>query len=281
MDEADLRLHLARQTHVQVTLVPLTVLYTDDTASVDAALEGFTGIALIDVADPVSQLNAGRQLLRLLPRTGPFVAGSSGVNYAVVKALAADGEISGTASFAPLNPVERIIAVSGSCSPTTARQIRHALSNGFTGIHADPLTLADGAEVQRLSVEAIRLLNEGRSVIVYTALDPDTDRGSALDSIPGARHRVGEALGRITRDAVIRCGLSRAILAGGDTSSHALGQLDVFALTVRFPLKATPGSPLCRAWSNNPDLDGLDIAMKGGQVGSDDYFTLLRDGLAS
>lgn len=278
MDESDLRLHLARQTEIPVTLMSLTALYTDDPAAADEALDGFTGIALIDVADPVSQINAGRLLLRLSPRTGPFVAGSSGVNYALVKALATDGKIPGTASFPALNPVERIIAVSGSCSPTTARQIRHALANGFTGIHADPLKLSDESAVQRFSDGAIRLLNEGRSVLVYTALDPDSDRGAALESIPGARHRVGEALGRITRDAVTRCGLPRAILAGGDTSSHALGQLDVFALTVRFPLKATPGSPLCRAWSSNPQLDGLELAMKGGQVGGDNYFTLLRDG---
>ncbi len=184
MDEADLRLHLARQTDVPVTLVPLTALYTDDPASVDAALEGFSGIALIDVADPVSQINAGRQLLRLSHRTGPFVAGSSGVNYALVKALAADGAIPGTAQFQPLSAVDRIIAVSGSCSPTTARQIRHALANGFTGLHADPLRLSDEVEVQRLASESIRLLKDGKSVLVYTALDPESDRGPALDKIP-------------------------------------------------------------------------------------------------
>ena len=31
----------------------------------------------------------------------------------------------------------------------------------------------------------------------------------------------------------------------------------------------------------NGELDGLEIAMKGGQVGGDDYFVALRDGLAS
>jgi 3-oxoisoapionate kinase len=58
-----------------------------------------------------------------------------------VKALGL-GEIS--ASFPALPKVDRIIAVSGSCSPTTARQIRHALAHGFVGLHADPLELAQG-----------------------------------------------------------------------------------------------------------------------------------------
>ena len=163
-----------------------------------------------------------------------------------------------------------------------ARQIRHALNNGFTGLHADPLALANAeapATIARLSAEANRLLSEGRSVLVYTALDPETDKGGLLDTIPGGRHRVGEGLGQIARSCIATSGLKRAILAGGDTSSHALGQLDVFALTTRFPLRDTPGSPLCLAHSANPALDGLEIAMKGGQVGADDYFVALRDGV--
>lgn len=275
MDEADLRIHLARQTALPVDLVAADILTKGDSA-IDQVVDAARGIVLFDVFDPETQREAGRQLLRLSQRLGPFVAGSSGVNYALVKALG-----HGTASFAPLPAVERIIAVSGSCSPTTARQIRHALAHGFTGLHADPLELAEGeAATHRLASEAKRLMGEGRSVLVYTSLDPETDRGGALDMIAGGRHRVGQALGRIARDCIAGLGLKRAILAGGDTSSHALGELDVFALTTRFPLLATPGSPLCTAASADPRLDGLEIAMKGGQVGGDDYFVALRDGQA-
>ena len=280
MDEADLRLHLARQTALPVDLVPATAL-TD--ATVDQVIDAAKGIVLFDVFDMAMQIEVGRQLLRLAARVGPFVAGSSGVEYALVKALAAAGEIAGRAGFPALPKVERLIAVSGSCSPTTARQIRHALANGFTGLHADPLDLArePAAAVARLSTEAKRLMGEGRSVLVYTALDPDADRGGPLDQIAGGRHRVGQGLGGIARACIEGFGLTRAILAGGDTSSHALGELDVFALTTRFPLLATPGSPMCTAASADPKLDGLEIAMKGGQVGGDDYFVALRDGLAS
>jgi 3-oxoisoapionate kinase len=276
MDEADLRLHLARQTALPVDLVPANVV--GNVAAVDEAVAAARGVLMFDVFDMATQMDVGRQLLRLSDQLGPFVAGSSGVSYALVKALG-----SAPASFPALPAVDQIIAVSGSCSPTTARQIRYALDHGFAGIHADPLMLAgtDGeAAVARIIAEANGHLGEGRSVLIYTALDPEMERGSGLDAMAGGRHRVGQALGRIARAAISAHGLTRAILAGGDTSSHALGELDVFALTTRLPLPATPGSPLCMAASADPALDGLEIAMKGGQVGADDYFVALRDGIA-
>jgi 3-oxoisoapionate kinase len=284
MDESDLRMHLSRQTLLPTALIPLNLLAAGNAAEVDAIIEDHQGIVLFDVLDGATQIETGRHLLRLSGKTGPFVVGSSGVSYALLKALVASGSIAGRATFAPLEPVGSILAVSGSCSPTTARQIHHALANGFVGIAADPLMLAGSEghkETARLATEAIGHIQDGRSVIVYTALDPDRDTGTTLDQLPGGRHRVGEALGQIARQCIIACSLKRAIFAGGDTSSHALGQLDLFALTTRFPLATTPGSPLCIAHSADARLNGVEIAMKGGQVGSDDYFTALRDGTAN
>ncbi|TIU45687.1 MAG: four-carbon acid sugar kinase family protein, partial [Mesorhizobium sp.] len=71
--------------------------------------------------------------------------------------------------------------------------------------------------------------------------------------------------------------LKRAVIAGGDTSSHALGQLAIDALTVRMPLPQSPGSPLCVAHGGGA-IDGLEIALKGGQVGTDAYFETIRLG---
>jgi len=33
-----------------------------------------------------------------------------------------------------------------------------------------------------------------------------------------------------------------------------------------------PGAPLCRAYADDPSLDGLELVLKGGQVGSVDFF---------
>ena len=52
--------------------------------------------------------------------------------------------------------------------------------------------------------------------------------------------------------------------------------LGIDALTAIAPV--APGSPLCRAHSTDPARDGLQIALKGGQVGGDDFFCAVRDG---
>jgi len=39
-----------------------------------------------------------------------------------------------------------------------------------------------------------------------------------------------------------------------------------------------PGAPLCRAWSSSARRDGLEIVLKGGQMGGPAFFGTVRDG---
>jgi 3-oxoisoapionate kinase len=168
-------------------------------------------------------------------------------------------------------------------SPTTERQIKYSLQHGFTGLAIDPLELLgeNKSQVLQHAIEAsVDVTKQGGSVLVYTALGPSTDKSANLHSIQNARQHIGEALGVILKQTLEQTGVTRAIIAGGDSSSHGLGQLDVVALTTRFPMAATPGSPLCIAHSAHRQINGLEIALKGGQVGGDDYFVSLRDGMA-
>lgn len=266
MHESDLRLHLSHQTGRTVTLV-----------GPDWPGEG---IALLDVFDEATQVQVGEQLLSLPAGATPFIAGSSGVEYALMKALLARGEITGKAHFKPLQPVSQVIVVSGSVSPTTERQIRTAIENGFVSIPVDAVTLAtvDREAIEQAIAQALRVLDAGKSPLVHTALGPASDEGERLNGITGSRDRIGAALGEILRRVTEASQLSRVIVAGGDSSSHALGQLDIFALTCRLPLAQSPGSPLCLAHSGAAKLNGLEIALKGGQLGDDRYFVRLRDG---
>ena len=270
MDEADILTHLARQTSLSSALIDNHAVMGNPEIE-DAA------ILLIDVLEQVTQTAAGKLLWERLRARGRFVCGSSGVEYALIQAWLAEGLIGPKPVFADAGPVDQIAVVSGSVSPTTERQIRHALANGFEGIALDPLAVTGGEaeSIVDAAFEAgLTVLGNGRSVILYTALGPTADRGQALDGT--ARQRLGRALGQIQRRLVERAKLSRAVVAGGDTSSHALGEIGISALTLKMPLPQTPGSPLCVA--HGGVVDGLEIALKGGQVGGDDYFSMIRAG---
>ncbi|HSX73912.1 MAG TPA: four-carbon acid sugar kinase family protein, partial [Shinella sp.] len=274
MDEANLLLHLSQQTALSSALL--------DMVSLSAGLPPEEAdILLIDVLDAATQAAAGALLWNRLRQKSRFVCGSSGLEYALIPAWRAEGLIGERPAFPAAGPVDRIAVVSGSVSPTTERQIRHALENGFAGVTLDPLALSDeanGAAVVAAVESGLAALQEGRSVVLYTALGPAADRGGELDTATGARHRLGRALGRIQSELVARAGLARAVVAGGDTSSHALGEMGIAALTLKMPLPQTPGSPLCIA--HGGAADGLEIALKGGQVGGDDYFSMIRAGRA-
>lgn len=285
MHEADLLLHLAKQTSLRSRLLDGPTLRSDNRAkAVDRVVESKPEILLMDVDSIETQRAAGQELWRLRRPGGFYVAGSSGVEYALMGEWVRTGVAPGKASFDPTPPVDRIATVSGSVSPTTERQIRHALAHGFDGIALDArMMIGEGSQaaLDKAVAAGLGSLKEGRSVILYTALGSSADLGAEIDKHAGARHLIGRSLGRILNRLVVEQSLKRAVIAGGDTSSHALGQLGVDALTVRMPFPQSPGSPLCVAHSRAAGIDGLEIALKGGQVGTDAYFVDIRDGVAA
>lgn len=291
MHEADLRLHLAAQTRARVGLMSLPEL-TGDAADVDArhATRLATGddMMLYDVADETSMSTVGR-LVWEQARTAPqFVIGSSGVEYALAAHWRATGVIPPSrARFAPIKPVSQLLVVSGSASPMTATQIEWAAANGFDAIRVPAPALCDpgfarAAEAE-LTTTALASLSAGRSVVLYSAAGPDDPsigatrarlEGGASGSAANTAPLLGAALGRVARDLLTRTGLRRLVVAGGDTSSYATQELGLYGLEMLAEL--TPGAPLCRGHSDDPAFDGLEIALKGGQMGRADYFGMAR-----
>lgn len=285
MHEADLRVHLAKQTALKTVLADLATLSAANADDrVNAIVKNADGMLLFDIDSHENQLQAGEQLWRLRPDAGWFVAGSSGVEYALLAAWAKAGLIGAKKEFPLPGKADRIAVVSGSVSPTTERQIRHATASGFTGIDLNPLDLLGengNQAIEAAIADGQKALQQGNSVILNTALGPSADRGTEIDRIAGSRHKLARSLGFILRSLVERERLTRAVIAGGDTSSHALRELHIDALTTILPLPQTPGSPLCTAHGAHAATNGLQIALKGGQVGSDGYFSQIRDGLTA
>ena len=169
----------------------------------------------------------------------------------------------------------------------TATQIQWASEHGFDCIRAPAEALCRPQAAENASRDlferALASLSNGNSVAIYSAAGPDdpsiraTREGLAATSGDGSGNTaklLGAALGRIARDLLARTGLRRLVFAGGDTSSYATQELGLYGLEMLAEL--TPGAPLCRGYSEDPRFDGLEIALKGGQMGKADYFGMAR-----
>jgi len=242
---------------------------------------------LIDVLSEEHLAKAGALLARQAAKGPVFTVGSSGVEYALTRHWGF-GEASASAAFAGAGEVERLLAVSGSCSPVTEQQIRWALDRGFRGVAMSAERLVEAPEAtEAAALEAAGvLLRQGHNVIVYTALgsdDPSIGRTKALLAARETESRdtgrlIGRSMGRLARRLQREFGLNRLAVAGGDTSGYVAQELGIYALEMIAPL--APGGPLCRCSSEHADVDGLEIALKGGQVGKADFFECLRLGRA-
>jgi uncharacterized protein YgbK (DUF1537 family) len=80
---------------------------------------------------------------------------------------------------------------------------------------------------------------------------------------------VDAALGyhRLTFDPALLAG-DRLGIAGGDTSSIGIQALDLWGLSHAGTI--APGVALCHGHSDDPALHGLEIMLKGGQMGASD-----------
>ncbi|MEL7150746.1 MAG: four-carbon acid sugar kinase family protein [Pseudomonadota bacterium] len=289
MAEADLLLHLSRQTAQASGVVDVRSMGAGhaDRALADAVADGCSIVAL-DALDSASLECAGR----LIDETRPgFAIGSQGVEYALVAHWRATGRIPNEGRSSALHPVDQLFAVTGSCAQTTANQIAFAEAKGFAVLDFDATmvveTQALASETERLADMSLKLLSEGRSVLVTTARGPDDPAVTRMReavaqsgiNLSDANLRLGSALGHLVRVIRTKTGIKRVAIGGGDTSGHALTALEADALSAIAPL--APGAPLCCVHARHgADIDGLEITLKGGQMGAPDFFVKARNGAA-
>ena len=272
MREADLRRHLAAQTGMPIGLVSHDDL--DGAEHASAALErevaGGAAAVLFDTVDVASLDVTGRILWREAERRQLFGVGSSGLTAALIHAWRRAGLLPERPTETAVTREAPLLVLSGSCSPMTARQIEWALRNGFAGRRLDPGTLCGAAPrdaaLEQVVSDAVSSLGAGKSVVLYTAL------GGATSRVAG--EALGCALGRLLREILERVRVRRVVLCGGDTSSHAVQQLGLSALSWLASLQT--GAPLCRAHFAAAEHRPLELVLKGGQVGTEDFFAVAR-----
>jgi 3-oxoisoapionate kinase len=268
MTEADLRLHLARQTKLRLGLIGMNA-FAARTAKKEwqtllseraggVVFDGCSDSMLEETARLIWDRATNPAIVRPI-----FAVGSSGLTHGLLRSWRSLGLIGPARKLTHASPVDRLLVLSGSCSPVTAKQIRRARQMGFAAWPLDGPHPWPGA-----MTKAVNALNHGRSVVLYTALGPqpaDRKHGESFSS----------ALGDLLRQVVLSTGVRRVLIAGGDTATHAVKHLGLDALTFAAPLVA--GVPLCRGHASSA-IDGLELALKGGQIGPPDFFAHVRDG---
>lgn len=277
MTEADLRVHLAQQTKKKVAL--FDVLKISEPASLarsklKSLLREKPDVILFDALLAEHLLNIGRLLGEYATAKQPlFSIGSSGIEMALA-AIWSKKKLSHTR----IPTAKHVLIGSGSCSPVTQKQISWAIKNGFGEVALNTKALVVGKaseEIDRAVKVTTKFLKAGRSVIVHTTRARADKRIAAKLKHNSARI-LGTSVGEVLRGALKQCVVRRVCIAGGDTSSYAARALGIEAVEMIAPL--TPGAPLCRAFAPNSPADGLEIVFKGGQVGGDNYFNVVKTG---
>jgi uncharacterized protein YgbK (DUF1537 family) len=298
MDEADLRLHFARQSSRQIAA--MNVLHLDQPGDArhsyySRLVEDGSEIVVFDTMND-THLQAIGSLLDDLANERVsdqplFVVGSSGVEKALALHWQDCRQITPPSIPSSAGAVSQLIVVSGSASPATAEQIAWAGSNGFALIRLDSTQLVDPASIDAAREAAVQaalnVLKTGQSVVLYSAQGSDDPHivktkqyleQLALDPRT-VGIRLGTQQGLILKALLESTGLRRAVVTGGDTCGYVARQLGIYALSAVMPL--APGAPLCHAYSDNPDFDGLEIVLKAGQVGKQDLFGSILKGSMS
>ena len=291
MVEADLRVHLAKQTKKRIALfdiLKVALPKKESRAALKRILAEKPDVILFDALFAEQLALIGGLIDEYASASRPLSSvGSSGIEMALaahwmergqpcppvpVRSLAARGQ----GSARSVASLPQILVGSGSCSPVTSGQIGWALKHGFAEVPLNTGALASakntGREIQRATASAVSFLALGCSVIVHTTRS-GSDQGIVAKLKNNTAKILGTGLGKVLRGALEQSNVQRLCIAGGATSSFAARALGIEALEMIAPL--TPGAPLCRAFAPGSPADGLEVVFKGGQVGGADYFKLI------
>lgn len=294
MKESDLRQHLAKQTSLECGLIPILTM-DRGTELIKSQVQDLVAkkIPLV-LFDALLERHVDRacSVIWEYAEDGKarFCAGSQEMGYGLAKAwthlnLVCSDRKSTLARAG--RKARQILVVSGSCATVTERQIEWAASHEFIGIGMHPERLFEPesreSEMNRVVQAALSAFQEGKSVVIHSAKGASDARISGTKEViegmslsaQTLTERLGQALGIVTRRVISASGVTRLVLVGGDTSGRITPVLGIWALQVGKPVGIA--APLCYAYSSHTEIHGLQIALKGGQVGEDDYFGQARD----
>jgi uncharacterized protein YgbK (DUF1537 family) len=293
--ESDLRLHLSKQTSYPMGLIDLVDIVkptSEIIAELNAEIAARKRIVFFDAVYEYQMVTIGEVLDQKADETSPlFSVGSSGIEKALGDFWTKQEMFRPRNRWEQLSECKPMLVLSGSVSPITASQIEWAIENGFEEIEVDAQLMENedlDIFISEYQKKIISGLQKGKSVIIHTSKGSDDPRilktkttlekkGWDEQTMRTQSARIfGKVLGQSARRALEQFAVKRLVIAGGDTSSFVARELGIEAVEMIAPLFS--GAPLCRAFAPGSPVDGIEINLKGGQVGDETYFGALKKG---
>jgi uncharacterized protein YgbK (DUF1537 family) len=221
------------------------------------------GVAIVDAV-------SNEDLLRLGPalRGMPLVTAGSGVAIALPAnfGIAPSGQASRLPAAGGLRAV-----VSGSCSLATNRQVQDFIRRGHPAMAIDPFRAASGADlVAEVLAWAQPLLARG-PLLVYSTADSDAVKGvQARMGVDQAGALVERTLASVAC-GLVQLGVRQLVVAGGETSGACVQALGITQMQIGPQID--PGVPWCHALPDITGPEGVHLALKSGNFGTDDFFS--------
>ncbi|WP_395057632.1 3-oxo-tetronate kinase [Polaromonas sp.] len=266
MQDPNLVRVLQSQTKRRVGLIDHRVVARGEVAVSERIAQLQADGVAVAIVDAVSN----EDLLRLGPalKGMPLVTAGSGVAIG----LPANFGIkpSDQASRLPAASGLRAV-VSGSCSLATNRQVQDFISRGHPAMAIDPLRMVSGDDVAaEVLAWAGPLLARG-PVLVYSTADSGAVKAvQARLGVDEAGAMVEHTLAAVAR-GLFELGVRQLVVAGGETSGACVQALGITQMQIGPQID--PGVPWCYSGSERLAPEGLHLALKSGNFGSDDFFT--------
>lgn len=259
MTDPDIRRWLAAQSNRGVGHVPLVTVEAGVDA-VGAALQAEVGAARpFVICDALTDDHL--VTLARASRDLPLLTGGSGIAIGLPAQLTARSGPPGNWSGED-GPA---VALSGSCSRVTLDQIRCHEGAGAPVRRVTASAVLGGCDAGDVARWALDAADSGRLPLVYTSADPEEVSQAQREH---GREKAAQAIETFftqVTEALVKAGVRRLIVAGGETAGAAIRALDADAFEVGPAI--APGVPALRVVDR-----GLVVALKSGNFGGPDFF---------
>ena len=191
--------------------------------------------------------------------------GASGLGLGLARAFTRGR---GADTCAALEPVGGLAAILvGSCSRATLDQIT-AVEGEIPTLRLSPHSLVvDNTETERAVAWAKERLTVGPALIASSAEPEDVAALQARFGREASGHAIEAALAEIAA-GLVRIGVRRLVVAGGETSGAAVDRLGIGAF--QLGPEIAPGVPLMRTIGRAGGE--MQMALKSGNFGGRDFF---------